>query len=244
MDADDISRPDRLKIQTSFMEKNPDIAVCGSWVEVFGSGKNYVWKTPIGTEKIRTRLFFESCLIHSSVIISKNVIDNYDLNFNGNYKHAEDYYLWLKISEISKMNNIQKVLLDYRVHQDQVGKKYQKKQSESTKKIFHYMIKKLGYNPTQSDLDRHYNIMSWHPVESIRELSKSGDWLKGLLKLNKVSAVYPLTLFNNYVGERWAGTIYLANKLGLVRFFIFFKKKELILPTLKFYIVFLIKRLK
>ena len=38
MDADDIMHTERLRVQVGVMEKNPEIAVCGSWMKNFGEG--------------------------------------------------------------------------------------------------------------------------------------------------------------------------------------------------------------
>ena len=37
MDADDISLPKRLERQVKFLEENPDIGLCGSWIRYFGA---------------------------------------------------------------------------------------------------------------------------------------------------------------------------------------------------------------
>jgi hypothetical protein len=41
MDADDISMPDRIERQLDFMNKNPDIDVCGTYIKEFGDGIKY-----------------------------------------------------------------------------------------------------------------------------------------------------------------------------------------------------------
>lgn len=34
MDADDVSKPDRLEVQYKFLTKNPEIDLCGSWADI------------------------------------------------------------------------------------------------------------------------------------------------------------------------------------------------------------------
>ena len=46
MDQDDISLPDRLKKQVAFMDDNPGIGVCGTWLQTFGGIKKTVCKSP------------------------------------------------------------------------------------------------------------------------------------------------------------------------------------------------------
>ena len=36
MDCDDISLPQRLEKQVQFMDANPEVGVCGTWLETFG----------------------------------------------------------------------------------------------------------------------------------------------------------------------------------------------------------------
>ena len=40
MDCDDIADPKRLEIQLQYMEKHPDVAVCGTGVKVIGQNRN------------------------------------------------------------------------------------------------------------------------------------------------------------------------------------------------------------
>ena len=42
MDSDDVSMPDRLRRQFNFMERHPDVMVCGANTQNFGSPPNHV----------------------------------------------------------------------------------------------------------------------------------------------------------------------------------------------------------
>ena len=39
MDADDISFPTRLEKQVAFMDKNPEVGVCGTWFKIYGTNR-------------------------------------------------------------------------------------------------------------------------------------------------------------------------------------------------------------
>ena len=43
MDSDDVSLPERFEKQIAFMEANPDVIVCGTWIQSFG-GADYIQK--------------------------------------------------------------------------------------------------------------------------------------------------------------------------------------------------------
>jgi glycosyltransferase involved in cell wall biosynthesis len=51
MDGDDVSRCDRLEKQVAFMDANPEIGVCGTWLETIGD-RNEVWSPPRNHDQI------------------------------------------------------------------------------------------------------------------------------------------------------------------------------------------------
>jgi len=119
-DADDNSLPDRLLWEVEFMEKNPDVAVLGTaahWINAEGR-LLLVFEPPKGAEEIRAALLKSSPFVHSSVILRRE-------NFIhvGGYRrvmtHAEDYDLYLRISEQFRCANLSQVGVQYRIHGNQ-----------------------------------------------------------------------------------------------------------------------------
>ena len=124
MDADDICLPNRFRDQLDFMKKNPNIGVCGSWVELFGEGfKSKIWKIPCNSERLKAELLFSSCFAHPSVIIRKKILLDNNILYDESYIHAEDFELWTRLSDVTNFGNINKVLLKYRVVEDSVSNK-------------------------------------------------------------------------------------------------------------------------
>ena len=80
MDCDDISLPKRLSIQASFMEKYPEIGVCGSWVKIIGLGKKFINKYFKNTKK-RERIFCSTRLLLIPPLLSEKIfLKNINLN--------------------------------------------------------------------------------------------------------------------------------------------------------------------
>jgi glycosyltransferase involved in cell wall biosynthesis len=98
MDADDISLPDRLKIQFEFMESHFDIAVSGVYTITIGKVNGHTNKFFTEPEDIKANLLFNTSLEHPSVIIRKEILQKYNLFYNENFKHSEDFDLWERIS--------------------------------------------------------------------------------------------------------------------------------------------------
>ena len=73
LDADDISHPARLEKQVTFMEKNPSIAVCGTWQHHFGPGTDWIHKGATTKAQCKANLLFFCDLCHSTLMLRKEV---------------------------------------------------------------------------------------------------------------------------------------------------------------------------
>ena len=96
MDADDISYPNRLDEQVSFLEKNPGVSVLGTYASLLNeNGK--IWESikPPTVPTLRDWLW-GSKVIHASVMMKKQ-----DVLHVGGYDpktyRVEDYDLWLRM---------------------------------------------------------------------------------------------------------------------------------------------------
>lgn len=102
MDADDISHPQRLRLQVEYMRDHPDVSVLGCLVRSFprnaireGFLRYEAWLNSLAThEEIARDIFVESPLAHPSVMMRAS-----DLRELGGYREMgwpEDYDLWLR----------------------------------------------------------------------------------------------------------------------------------------------------
>lgn len=121
MDADDISLPDRLKVQIEFLNHHRKYSVISSWYTMFGSKKvSHFFKLPISNEKIIKRLSLHSTLCHPGSLIKKKVITDV-----GGYRNTpfEDYDLWLRLKNKVLFYNIPEVLILVRNRKDSLLRK-------------------------------------------------------------------------------------------------------------------------
>lgn len=137
MDADDISTQDRLEKQVNFMDDHLEIGVCGSWVKIFTHFKflGYVIKLPTNPEDIKLDLRRRNVIQHPSVILRKSLFDEFGLRYLNNFRHAEDYDLWVRASKLFPLANLPEVLLYYRYSPKSVGDLYANEQLVNAKKI-------------------------------------------------------------------------------------------------------------
>jgi glycosyltransferase involved in cell wall biosynthesis len=127
MDADDIAHPERLNLQTTYLDANPEIVVVSSWVKAFPDAevregyRIYIeWlNSLVHNEDIRREMFVESPLANPSIMMRRE----WFLEMAGyhDYGWPEDYDLWLRMYHSgAKFAKIPKVLLLWRDHPDRI----------------------------------------------------------------------------------------------------------------------------
>lgn len=110
-DADDQSMPDRIRIQYEFLLKNPDIGLVGSFVDFMDYTSLVIgqWKMPISDTELRIKLDSGNAFCHGSVLIRRDVLNNVGY-YREKFRFTQDYELWLRISEVTKIANIDQIL--------------------------------------------------------------------------------------------------------------------------------------
>lgn len=147
MDADDICMPTRLEEQFAFMESNPDVGVCGTWVKAFGD-KNCIWRYPCKHHDIAVHHLFHCSIAHPSVFIRRDQIVSNALLYDVGYPYAEDYEFWIRCASYFKLANIDKVLLHYRISKSSSSRSNRKDQLASLFEIDKKQLETLHIMPT------------------------------------------------------------------------------------------------
>jgi glycosyltransferase involved in cell wall biosynthesis len=121
MDADDISVVDRLQRQVAFLEHHPEVAAVGGAVEVIDATGKHVLLAyqPVHDRDIRVALLQRNVFWHPTMMIRRDVVIS--LGCYREIPDAEDYDLWLRMSESFQLANLGHVLLKYRSHPEQIS---------------------------------------------------------------------------------------------------------------------------
>ncbi len=151
MDGDDVSFSQRFEKQVAFLDANPDVVLCGTNIKVIGTEK--IIALPEKNEKIKLTLLKGNCLAHPSVMIRKQILDELSVGYDISKEPAEDYDLWVRLTGIGKLHNLQEVLLNYRVHNTQVSKKRDTQQIELSLQLRLQMFGYLDYSFDKEEYD-------------------------------------------------------------------------------------------
>lgn len=144
IDADDIMLPTRLEKQIKYMDTHPHIIASGSSTLRFdGVHKEKIYTPPITPEEIRYKILLGSPIPHPSAIIKKEALIKYNIKYDYNYIHAEDYKFWYDLSQYGDLANIKEPLTKYRYSPEQISQKYRNQQNETSCKLRRLIINNL-----------------------------------------------------------------------------------------------------
>jgi Glycosyl transferase family 2 len=130
MDADDVSLPDRLRLEVDFMEKNPKVGLLGAAVQwINAAGKPlYVGRVPTSDGELRKAQAIQCSFWQPTVLVRREAFLRAG-GYRDAFAPAEDYDLWLRITEHYECANLEDVVLNYRMHPHQVSLRKRKQQT-------------------------------------------------------------------------------------------------------------------
>ncbi|MGP1411751.1 MAG: glycosyltransferase family 2 protein [Peptoanaerobacter stomatis] len=137
MDADDISFPERIKMQVDFLEKHPNTGFCGTNAYHIDKNNIVIGSTalPLDAEDIKKSLPYYCTFYHPSILIRKQLLQ--DNPYSSDFPYAEDYELWHRLTFIKKIKgeNLKEYLLAYRFTPSQSSNAHIIQQMQSVKRI-------------------------------------------------------------------------------------------------------------
>lgn len=203
MDADDISLPDRFIKQVKFMENNPKVAVCGTWIKLINNKNNDIWQPPSDHKTIKSLSLFYSSIYHPTALIRNDTLKRHGLSYNSSFIHAEDYELWVRIMEYAKVVNLKETLLLHRIHPNKVGNIINQIQVESANRVRLYQLHKLGIFPKKHEFAIHQAISYWQFKSDKKFVNDARLWLKKLFIANFNKNYYHQLTFFKVLVKKW-----------------------------------------
>lgn len=245
MDSDDVSVSTRFEKQVEYLEKNEDVAVVGSLVNVFDEDGNHSIGMNNNCRDFETNrikmMFCNAGVAHSTAMIRKKFLDDNQLNYDKSMKKAQDYGLWTDIIiNNGKIDVINEILLDYRCHSNQITQMCSDEQIKCIKNNMYKQIKYyLDYELSQDEMDINFKLF-----RDFTSLSKKETeiYLNKLLRLSKMSDKINTKKFFREIYAMWLyGTL---KTIKTKKDFEFFLSKITFLSLRPSYILYAIQKKK
>lgn len=190
MDADDISRRERIRTQVEYLEKHKEIDIVASYAKTFGDS-DIIKKSPCTHEGIKATLLFTNPICHPTVMFRKSSID---FVYDESCAAGQDYELWARIVECKKFCAINEVLLDYRVIKRQRKPGYLQLQKASALRAKKHLFDKLFPNERNAFWDTFKSLVDvdfadFEP-KTQEQMEKIVAFADQLIETNKVEKVF------------------------------------------------------
>ncbi len=119
LDADDVSYPNRFAAQVKYMDAHPEVCLCAGRYDLIVRGK--VRRTaqgrPIPPDAMRFCQYFCNQVTHSTVMMRASVLRGHRLEYDGRYRIAQDYKLWMDLLRVGDQVVLNEKFLKYRIHE-------------------------------------------------------------------------------------------------------------------------------
>lgn len=198
MDSDDIALPGRFAKQIQFLDDNEDIALCGTWAEMFGN-ENGLMQPAADSEQIKTNLLLNVEFVHPTVMFRADAVKKHKIAYCPQYL-PEDFELFSRLSTQVKMANVPEILLKYRVG-DSTTKEHLDKVIEDSRRIIARNLEILDLHPTGKQLPFLHSIKSF--LRTKEDIETAKDLLIGIFKANAVRAVYDKAHLHFLLNRHW-----------------------------------------
>lgn len=164
-DQDDVMLPERLKLQRDFLDSHADYSLVGGGVEIITeSGLHVSYHSyPQSHSSVETNLLRGNCFAHPAVMYRKSKVLEVG-GYSSTFAQAEDYDLFIKLSNISKSYNLREKVIKYRQNSSQVSTIYRSDQVVSTRVLI---------------LNQHLFLLGLQEIIQLpTQHSDLSDWLK------------------------------------------------------------------
>jgi glycosyltransferase involved in cell wall biosynthesis len=215
-DSDDIALPEKFEKQISFLHKNPDFGMIGSWawlIDKHGKKLKEKWKVNAPAERIPAILLFRNYFVQSSMVIRSEVIPSG--KYSKGFDVVEDYKMWFDITRNHKSWNFPDYLVKYRIHKKGASQSDQHQYDLRDMMMFDYIYGILGItlNPVQKKLL--VNLKKGKPFESPDHLRLLEQFMIQIIETNKQLRTYNFQELIKAIYNRFLKACFLSRHHGV-----------------------------
>ena len=228
MDADDFSMPHRLQLQFEFMERNPEVGLCGTGFESLTDEiiSGVALYAP-DHETICFTHLYQIHLIHGTCMFRTAVLRAHSLYFNPDFSHAEDYELWSRISMVTKLANIQHVLYKIRFHPQKVSKRYFDVQTTNSTRVKKNLFKQMGITVNDEELTLLQSIAHHTYGQNMLFAESVQILLEKMLLAKNHSMFFSQSFYRNKLTGFWLNVNYNLTRYAGFRVYKYYWKSPL-----------------
>ncbi len=153
MDADDVSHPARLELQTRVLDSNPHVDLVGAFYRVIDGDGRLLDHIEVETDAMYRLwiLHFRNIYAHGSVTYRRRRV--VDLNgYSHSCIYAEDYDLWLRLTGVDSAVIVPSYLYDLRIWPESISQRFPEVQQSTATGLSCRALRLCDPSLTRDDL--------------------------------------------------------------------------------------------
>ena len=211
LDQDDLSYPERLTRQVTYLERNSECSVVGSWTENLGPGgrqgrRPSIHRYPTSNDCIRSSMLFLNPIACSSVCMRLSDFRERGLAFRQQYGNCLDFDLWSQASDVLAFANLPRVLAAYHYHSGQTsrGPELQRMHAHTIQIQRELAARTLGISG--ADFDEHAHVLACiSPVDvpDTLALQRIAEWFRAIRIANVTTRAFDPGALDQSLARQW-----------------------------------------
>lgn len=202
LDADDLMEPSRLALQVPFMDANPDIGVCGGWMQAFGD-QDTLLRTPPTDEEARGIMLFGVPALYPTCMFRRSMLEAHHLRCDPAWlSPGMDYLFLLDIGAHARFANLQQVVARYRWGQQNM--RHGRDPVKDARTLYRAVLDRVGLSPSPEEVDLHLYLLELErPLPNAGAVRALFSWKEKLLHAHRGRSLFPGSSFEAQVQHRW-----------------------------------------
>jgi len=212
-DSDDISLPKRLEKQVAFLDKNPEIGVCGTQITWFGSKRKRI-RVPLKDEDIKASMLVFNPICQPTVMYRKSCLTK---QYNPSFEVAEDYDLCYELSKKTKLANLPDFLLKYRWHENSISRTKENLMDETVKSIKATIFRETFAYQIKEKETKLLDLVTESNLTSFNDLAFFEKFLLKLRSKNKETAYYNEKALQRRIFRLWSSACFKLKGISTIK---------------------------
>jgi glycosyltransferase involved in cell wall biosynthesis len=170
MDADDISHRRRFEVQIQYLENNPEVGLLGTFYQELDDDGNIheeVIRFPTQPMIIKWHLAYENPVPHPPIMVRRNILQKVG-GYDEEWLTSQDYDLFTRLSQVTKLKNLPDILFYWRVHDKSISSQKNTEQRQNALQISQrFLSNLLGERISMSQVKRLWYRQPECPHDSV-----------------------------------------------------------------------------
>jgi len=223
MDADDVMFPERIAEQVAFMDARPEVGASGSHQLVLGT-TDEIMRASLTDEECRAGVLFQIPIFQPTSIYRRQVLVDHNIRFEDDWpRYGEDWWYQTRLLRVTKLANLGKPLLKYRIGDQNVRARNDRTAALTTlyKGLFQAFDRPMDAN----DLLPHLHAVKWFSKPLVpADVRAVAAHLDALRAWNDQRGIFPQPWFEQRLQRQWDELGYRLPPFGAATMLSYFRQ--------------------